>query len=1091
MTALRGGLISSTFANDALANLRGFQSVPRDVGRALQHWSEQRHETFGPASSPQAIADGVIVPLLRILGYTQFNRTEAPGAVRFDASSGAPCRIPVLVVGWGDDLQATRRTAVLSAISIDARWCLAANGLAIRVFDGQRTWNREYLELDFDVLGEDPDVQALCWSLLRADSLTAAAPLLEVAAARSAEYGDRVCRALGDGVLAAIAHLLRALAVRADDTCDSQQLFEQSLTIVYRVLFLLFAEARGLVPVWHPVYRDRYTIEAIVTSLLAGRHYRGIWSAIQAISRLAHAGCSAGELQVTAFNGRLFSPAYASAFDRRQLKDGIVAEAVLAVSTTQGRQGRTRIGYRDLDVEQLGAVYEHVLEYRPDDLQAAGLTRDRDVRQASGTFYTPRQVTSYLIRETLAPLVRDRTAEAILRIRILDPAMGSGAFLVAGCRFLARAAEDALIREGKWHPGDITPDDRALLRREIAQRCLFGVDLNPIAVQLARLSLWLTTLAADKPLTFLDHHLVAGNSLVGAAIQDIQRQPGGSRRNTGRPAPLPLFDEQDLVATLQTATRTRDELARLPDDSAAIVHEKERRLAAVHHRDGPLGRWRRVLDLWCAGWFGTSGDAHEPALFSDLVARLLHGKSSLPARTAGPLLESAAAVAERQSFLHWPLTFPEVFDGGEANTRASGFDAIVGNPPWDMVRGDSGGESTRSGRRDDARQLTGFVRGSGVYKVGYRSHLNRYVLFLERALQLARAGGRIGLVLPAGVMSDVGMAPVRRHLFDRAAIDGLTGLDNRAAIFPIHRSVRFVLLTGTTGQPTAAIACRFGISRPQQLDAPAGPSGTGAPIVLSRAFLARVSGNADLGVPDLAAREDLGILEKISAAVPCAGDEEGWALRFGRELNASDDRGSFAAATRHDTSRPVLEGKHLAPFRVALDRARYELRDGAPSRSPRRARLAYRDVAGATNRLTLIAAIVPARAATIHTLFCLKTPLPLDAQHVLCALLNSFVANYLVRLRVSTHVTTALMSRLRLPLVERGSSEFARLMELSRSLTAATDPPEKMPEYVELQALVARLYGLTSADFAHILNTFPLIPLDVRDAALAHFSGFH
>jgi hypothetical protein len=155
----------------------------------------------------------------------------------------------------------------------------------------------------------------------------------------------------------------------------------------------------------------------------------------------------------------------------------------------------------------------------------------------------------------------------------------------------------------------------------------------------------------------------------------------------------------------------------------------------------------------------------------------------LPRSATAPLLAAAEAVALRQRFLHWPLAFPEVFAAG-------GFDAVIGNPPWDMVRGDSGSGEARAERRRQARHDTTFFRESGVYVVESQAHVNRYQLFVERALQLVRPGGRIGLVLPSGIASDAGAAPLRRHLFDRAAVDSITGMDNRGGIFPIHRSVR-------------------------------------------------------------------------------------------------------------------------------------------------------------------------------------------------------------------------------------------------------------------------------------------------------------
>jgi len=156
-----------------------------------------------------------------------------------------------------------------------------------------------------------------------------------------------------------------------------------------------------------------------------------------------------------------------------------------------------------------------------------------------------------------------------------------------------------------------------------------------------------------------------------------------------------------------------------------------------------------------------------------------------------------------------------------------------------------------------------------------------------------------------------------------------------------------------------------------------------------------------------------------------------------------------------------------------------------------RPRLAYRDVASATNRLTLIAAIVPADAVTTHTLFCLKTDVPLDVQLVLCALLNSFVANYVTRFRVNTHVTASLMSRLPVPYVGRDSGSFARLASLAETLSHSPTAAEEQPEYSELQARVARLYGLAAADFRHVLSTFPLIPDSVKTSCQRQFDSLH
>ena len=1082
---VRGRLVSGSFARDLVSTLDGAEPAPPTFRRALDAWWQRCDATLGPASGVRTIADVALLPLLRLLGLAVVHRSDGEHECWFQLTAGVRSLVSALAIGWNEPFTRTRRAAIVHTVSSDTRWCLCGNGTSLRIVDGQRTWSREYLEFDLAVLAENPSAQSLLWSLARAQALEAEPPVLDRAVVLSAREGIEVCKALGAGVLEALRLVLGALAQRARRRYTPDDLFEHSLTVLYRILFLLFAEARGLVPIWHPLYRDQYSVAAIVDALLAGRRYRGLWLAIQAISRLAHSGCSAGELTVTAFNGRLFSPSQAAAFEGTRVDDDSLGQAIVAVTTTPSRNSRSRIAYRDLDVEQLGAVYEQVLEYQPSPPgTAAPLIRTGDRRKSTGTFYTPRGVTSFLVRRTLDPLLAGRSADQILELRIVDPAMGSGAFLVAACRYLATAVEDALISEGRWQAADVTPDHRVSLRRQIASRCLFGVDLNPMAVQLARLSIWLATLSADKPLSFLDHHLVVGNSLVGGTPADVKRQPSRDGARRRRQSPLPLFDDARLASLLAASVQVRLKLAGDPDDAPSVVRAKEQTLAALHSRRTALGRWSRALDLWCAGWFWDEGAPPDRRTFGAVVDDLLHERGALAPHVTAPLLNHTESLTERHRFFHWPLAFPEVFVDSTGEPLAmQGFDAVVGNPPWDMVRGDSGNGDARTDRRLEARRLTDFVREAGVYHVESRAHANRYQLFVERALQLVRDGGRVGLVLPSGLASDAGAAPLRRHLFDRAEVDEITGLDNREGIFPIHRSVRFVLMTCTAGRPTRQIRCRFGIPNPDDLEREA--SGR-PPLVLTRRFLSRLSGDDDLGIPELATEADLRLVERISAMVPRLSSDEGWGVHFGRELNASDDRDAFTAFAGDSLARPVVEGKQLEPFRVALERSRFQLRRNrhVGARAPRRARLAYRDVASATNRLTLIAALVPARAVTTHTLFCLKTPLPSDAQHVLCALLNSYVANYLIRLRVNTHVTVALVSRLPVPIVRQGEGAYEQLSALAQALSRGRASVEDMEEYAELQALAAKLYGLAPTDFEHVLSTFPLVPSATKRRAL-------
>jgi hypothetical protein len=907
-----------------------------------------------------------------------------------------------------------------------------------------------------------------------------------------------VCTSLSDGVMTSLSTLVTAMT-RSGTTRghDPEVTFEQALTLVYRLLFLLFAEARALVPTWHRVYRDAYTIEALCTR--STRHSRpaGLWQALQAISRLAHAGCQARDLCVTPFNGRLFSPAHTPLGERARIPDAVVREVVLSLATAPTGVGRRRIAYADLGVEQLGAVYERVLEYelRPHNGPLI-LTRTSTERKATGSFYTPRSITEFLVRRTLHPLVAGRTSDEILSLRVVDPAMGSGAFIVAACRFLANAAEHARIESGEWRADEVTVEQRAELRRTIAQRCLYGVDRNPTAVQLARLSLWLTTLTTDRPLTFLDHHLVSGDSLVGARLEDLARQPSAVSARSAAGQALPLFEGAASSEMAAHVLPDRFRIAEEPGDTLAAVRAKERALQSLNAPGAPLQRWKAAADLWCAGWFWPER-ALTPAMYGELLAAVLQRPLTLPDRHVQKLLHQAGTLARQLRTFHWQLEFPEVFFDRVGRLRPDGgFDAVLGNPPWDVLRADTGSESVRADARRQQKDGLRFLRSSGVYARQGGGHPNRYQLFAERGLQLLRHGGRFGVILPSGIASDRGSAPLRRLLLDSTAIDRLFGFSNRDGIFPIHRDMRFVLVTGTRGGVTTRLACRFGIRDATWLDslpdAASEDPADARPIVLSRTLLGAWD-PSHLAIPELDSPKDLEILAHVTATVPGLGSERGWRVQFGRELNATDDKAHFEPCREANReSLPVIEGKHLAPFRVHAERAAWAIPPRTASRllsvsaTFGRARIAYRDVASATNRLTLIAAILPAKTVSTHTVFCLKTPLGAASQYCLVALLNSLAANYLVRLQVTTHVTASLMSRLPVPKPDGRSPDFRELAQLARELEKSGI--EAHPEtYARLNGIAARLYGLRADQYSHVLTTFPLIPFEIRQRCLAAY----
>ena len=339
-----GTLVSGAYATSLL----GEGGVSREhLGTdALPRWWRTVRAKCGPASSTRTLVDVAAAPLASLLGYTLRRPQAVSGATWVAVLEAEGTYVPIVLTAWGTSLDSAWRTSVRHSLSIHARWCFLFNGTHLRVLDAGRTFARRHLDFELDAVAESEATARLLIMLASAASLrptageSSGSPLAAAVAASDA-HGVRVCAALRVGVHHAIEHLLIALlnrrrGRRARNTPPMDVLYEQALTAVYRILFLCFAEARGLVPAWHPVYRDAYTIESLRTAAERAAAPHGLWEAFQAISRLAHQGCEAGDLRVTAFNGRLFAPARAPLLEHAALPDGHVRDVVLALSTTEG-----------------------------------------------------------------------------------------------------------------------------------------------------------------------------------------------------------------------------------------------------------------------------------------------------------------------------------------------------------------------------------------------------------------------------------------------------------------------------------------------------------------------------------------------------------------------------------------------------------------------------------------------------------------------------------------------------------------------------------------------------------------------------------
>jgi hypothetical protein len=488
------------------------------------------------------------------------------------------------------------------------------------------------------------------------------------------------------------------------------------------------------------------------------------------------------------------------------------------------QQGLFRVDYRDLAVQQLGGVYEGLLELVPhyaisdmvvlrkrggdqksELIQPLGspiatgyeltdrifkkdrvyLQTDKGERRSYGSYYTPDHIVSHIVENTLAPLCSDlsrrldediRHAEAayaaaapdqktaiansleglrgdfgnrVLGLRLLDPAMGSGHFLVRACQYLAE--EIATNPNTGDQELDAQANDASTLtywKRRVVETCIFGVDLNPMAVELAKLALWLDTVSVNHPLSFLDHHLRSGNSLIGARLAELGSLPD---------AP-PIFENRFRDEFLRRGPALMETLSRIqqmPSDTTTQVKEKDR-LLRTHFR--PLSEaFRSVADLWCSFFFHAGTNWITPALY-DIAVQRLGNRASLRQFVGGAELSAAIASVRKPGIdcFHWELEFPDIF---EPSREEHGFDAIIGNPPYDVL-------SEKELRRD-LSQVRAYIASNPIYAPSRRKKNNLYKLFMCRFVELLRDSGRLGVIVPMALLGDDISALVRRMLVEQ------------------------------------------------------------------------------------------------------------------------------------------------------------------------------------------------------------------------------------------------------------------------------------------------------------------------------------
>ncbi len=572
--------------------------------------------------------------------------------------------------------------------------------------------------------------------------------------AASSRYAVEVQENLRRQAFAVVEALAQGLFATAPTT-PLPTLYEQAIIILYRLLFVKYAEDREVLPVHNPTYARRYGFSRLQDELLAqlddpaiqlSPHTPTAWRRLEDFfAAIDHGDPTAG---IYGYNGGLFR---AGRLVGASVPDFYLAQALDQLARVTAT--RRRVDYRSLSVRHLGSIYEGLLEKR---LAVDGGTvvlvtqagTRVSARHKSGSYYTPDFVVEYLVKSTLDPLCRDASAAAIAALRVCDPAMGSGHFLVAALDTLAYHHAYARNHEQltQHPPPGISPEDledRAIptaadqqqSRRLLVERALYGVDLNPLAVELAKLSLWLHTLVPTQALSFLDHQLRCGNSLVGAPQDPAQLDT--LPRAAG--PPTPLFTHI-FVQQVQAVVQELPALQALPGNTAAEVSVKAQRYAAV---EATLDRVRQVANAWVAA---ARGHAMPPALYGTILSYLTAPDAAWAQVTGAAEWVAAQQIASDESFFHWGLAFPEVF---YPSTGAGGFQAVISNPPYVRQEYQTPAEKTYL---------------AAAYPQVHHNSADLYSYFIGQGAHLLAPAGRLAYIVSNSWLRAKYGTPLRRFL---------------------------------------------------------------------------------------------------------------------------------------------------------------------------------------------------------------------------------------------------------------------------------------------------------------------------------------
>ncbi len=758
-------------------------------------------------------------------------------------------------------------------------WGAVSNGRRLRLLRDNKTLTRQaYVEFDLEAMleGEIYSDFSLLWLLIHQSRVEGERPeqcWLEKWSRAAQQQGTRVLdqlrvgvekaiSALGSGFLAHAANPELRERLRSGEL-TTQDYYRQLLRMVYRLLFLFAAEDRDLLfdPKSDPSARERYIAYYSTTRFrnLAerrrGTDHPDLFHAFRLVIQKLGTPKGCADLALPALGSFLFSDEATPDLDSCKIVNRYFLEAVRSLAITADGNARRAVDYKNLGAEELGSVYESLLELHPTVNTDAATFELKSVagseRKTTGSYYTHDSLVQCLLDSALDPVVdeaarKTKPEEAILNLKVCDPASGSGHFLIAAAHRMAKRL--AAVRTGDEEP---SPEATRRALRDVIGHCIYGVDINPMAVELCKVSLWMEALEPGRPLNFLDAHIQCGNSLFGAT-------PGLITKGIPDEAFTPIegddkkycshFKKENRREFRQESLFGRDteawerlgnlpaayaELDGIDDGTPEGVKKKELHFSDLVRSLGFLNA-QFLYDTWCAAFVWKKSDRAHGGFDYPITNEILQRIERSPHDCPLWMRDEIILLRNQYRFFHWHLAFPEVFANG-------GFDCVLGNPPWehtemkekewfaerrpDIANARTGAERKRMietlkiedpplyGKFTDALRehdgVSHFLGNSGGYPLCGRGRINLYAVFAEGMRNLLRNSGRVGCVLPTGIATDDTTKHFFHDMVETRSLVSLFDFENRErSLFPeVYYRTRFCLLTSGSGlRPTTGAA---------------------------------------------------------------------------------------------------------------------------------------------------------------------------------------------------------------------------------------------------------------------------------------------